>query len=57
MDDKLKKVVTIVVMIFLFIIALNIVGFVLKLIFPLAVIGIAGYIVFRLINRKSTNKY
>lgn len=57
MDDKLKKVVTIVVMIFLFIIALKVVGWVLSLIFPLAVIGVIGYIVFRLINRKSTNKY
>jgi len=57
MDDKLKKVVTIVVMIFLVIIALRIVGWVLGLLFPLAVIGAIGYIIFRLINRKSTNKY
>ena len=57
MDDKLKKVITIIVMIFLIIIALKIVGFVLNLIFPLAVIGVIGYIVFRLINKKSTNKY
>ena len=57
MDNKFKKVVTIIVMIFLFIIALNIVGFVLNLIFPLAVIGVIGYIIFRLINKNSANKY
>lgn len=57
MDDKFKKIITIIVMIFLFIIAVKIVGFVLNLVLPLAVIGIAGYIVFRLINRSSTKKY
>lgn len=54
MDDKLKKIITIIVVILLFIIAIRIVGWVLSLIFPLAVIGIAGYIVYRLISRKST---
>lgn len=57
MDVMFKKVITIIVMIFLFIIALKVVGFVLNLIFPILVIGIAGYIVFRLINKKSTNRY
>ena len=57
MDGKLKKVVTIIVMIFLFIIALKILGFVLYLIFPLAIIGIIGYIIFRVINKNSANKY
>jgi len=57
MDDKLKKVVTIVVLIFLAIIALKIVGVVLNLIFPLAVIGGIGYIIFRVINKNSTKKY
>lgn len=57
MDDKLKKVVTIIVLIFLAIVAINIIGWVLKLILPLAIIGGIGYIVFRLINRNSTKKY
>jgi Flp pilus assembly protein TadB len=57
MDVKLKKVVTIIVLIFLAIIALKIVGFVLNIIFPLAVIGGIGYIIFRLINRNSAKKY
>ncbi|MHB8063401.1 MAG: hypothetical protein ACYDG2_12325 [Ruminiclostridium sp.] len=57
MDVKLKKVVTVIVLIFLAIIALKIVGFVLNIIFPLAVIGGIGYIVFRLINKNSAKKY
>lgn len=57
MDDKFKKIITVIAMIFLFIIAIRLVGFVLSLIFPVAVIAIAGYIVFKLINRKSTNRY
>ncbi|MDF2985661.1 MAG: hypothetical protein K0R50_1171 [Eubacterium sp.] len=57
MDDKLKKIITIIVMIFLFIIALRIVGWVLNLIFPIAVIALIGYIVFRLINKNSARKY
>lgn len=57
MDDKLKKIVTIIVMIFLFIIALKVVGFVLNLIFPVAIIGVIVYIIFRLINRNSARKY
>ena len=57
MDDKLKKVITIIVMIFLFIVALYLVGFVLKVIFPLAIIGIIVYVIFRVINKNSANKY
>lgn len=57
MDDKLKKIITAVVLIFLAIIALSIVGSILRAIFPLAVIAVIGYIVFRLISKKSTNKY
>ncbi len=57
MDDKFKKIITIIVMIFLFIIALRIVGWVLNLIFPIAVIALIGYIVFRLINKNSARKY
>ncbi len=51
MDAKLKKIITIIVLIFLCIIALRIVGWVLGLIFPLAVIGLIGFIVFKLINK------
>ncbi len=57
MDDKLKKIITVIVMIFLFIIALRIVGWVLSLILPVAIIGVIGYIVFRLINKSSARKY
>jgi Flp pilus assembly protein TadB len=57
MNDIFKKIITVIVMIFLFIVAINIVGFVLKLLLPLAVIVIAGYIVFRLINKHSANRY
>jgi len=57
MDDKLKKVVTIIVLIFLAIIALKIVGFILQAIVPLAIIGGIGYIIFKLINKNSAKKY
>lgn len=57
MDDKVKKIITIIVMIFLFIIALRIVGWVLNLIFPLAIIALIGYIIFRIINKNSAKKY
>lgn len=57
MDDKLKKIITIIVMIFLFIIALSIVGWVLKLILPVALIVLVGYIIFRIINKRSAKKY
>ncbi len=57
MDNTLKKIITVIVMIFLFIIAVKIVGWVLSLILPVAVIGIAGYIVFRLISRNNAKKY
>lgn len=57
MDNTLKKIITVIVMIFLFIIAVRIVGWVLNLILPVAVIGIAGYIVFRLISRNNAKKY
>lgn len=57
MDDRLKKILTIVVMIFLFIIALRILGWVLQLILPIAVIGLIGYVIFRIINKNSAKKY
>ncbi len=57
MDDRFKKIITIIAMIFLFIIALKIVGFVLNLIFPVAVIALIGYIIFRVINKGSAKKY
>lgn len=57
MDNKFKKLITVIVMIFLFIIALRIVGWVLNLILPVAVIGLIGYIVFRLINKNGARKY
>ncbi len=57
MDDKFKKIITIVVMIFLFIIALRILGWVLSLILPVAVIGAIGYIIFRIINKSGAKKY
>lgn len=57
MDNTLKKIITVIVMIFLFIIAVKIVGWVLSLILPVAVIGIAGYIVFKLISRNNAKKY
>ncbi len=57
MDDRFKKIITIVVMIFLFIIALRILGWVLSLILPVAVIGGIGYIIFRIINKSGAKKY
>lgn len=57
MDDKFKKVITIIVLIILAIIALKIIGVVLRVIFPLAVIAGLGYLVFRLINKNSAKKY
>ncbi len=57
MDNKFKKLITVIVMIFLFIIALRIVGWVLNLILPVAIIGVIGYIIFRLINKGSARKY
>ncbi len=57
MDDRFKKLLTIIGMIFLFIIALRIVGFVLNLLFPIAIIGLIGYIIFRVINKSSARKY
>ena len=57
MDNKFKKVLTIIGMIFLFIIALKILGWVLSLILPVAIIGLIGYIIFRVINKNSASKY
>ncbi len=57
MDDRFKKIITIIAMIFLFIIALKILGFVLNLIFPVAVIALIGYIIFKVINKNSAKKY
>ncbi|OPX41981.1 hypothetical protein CLHUN_41520 [Ruminiclostridium hungatei] len=57
MDDRFKKLLTIIGMIFLFIIALRILGFVLNLLFPVAIIGLIGYIVFRVINKNGAKKY
>jgi len=57
MDDRFKKLLTIIGMIFLFIIALRVLGFVLNLLFPVAIIGLIGYIVFRVINKNGAKKY
>lgn len=57
MDNKLKKIITVIVLIFLFIIALKILGWVLGLIFPLLILGIIGYVIFRLINRNGARRY
>ncbi len=57
MDNKFKKVLTIIGMIFLFIIALKILGWVLSLILPVAIIGLIGYIIFRVINKNGASKY
>jgi|GEM_PF-2149594 len=57
MDDKFKKILTIIGMIFLFIIALKIVGWVISLILPVAVIALIGYIIFRVINKNSRSRY
>ncbi|ACL76223.1 hypothetical protein [Ruminiclostridium cellulolyticum] len=52
MDDKTKRIITIIVAIFLLIMAISIVGFILKKLIPLAIIVIAGYIVYRLVSKK-----
>jgi hypothetical protein len=52
MNEKTKKIVTIIVSIFLLIMAVSIVGFILKKLIPLAILVIAGYIVYRLISKK-----
>ncbi len=52
MDDKTKRIITIIVAIFLLIMAVSIVGFILKQLIPLAILVIAGYIVYRLIGKK-----
>lgn len=61
MDNRFKKLITVIVLIFLAIIAiriaLKIVGVILGILLPLAVIGVIGYVVFRLITNNSTTKY
>ncbi len=52
MDDKTKRIITIIVAIFLLITAVSIVGFILKQLIPLAILVIAGYIVYRLFAKK-----
>ena len=57
MDDKFKKVITVVVLIILAIIALKIIGVVIRVLFPLAVICGIGFLIFKLINKNSAKKY
>lgn len=56
MENKFKKIVTIIVLIVLAIIALKIIGFVLNAILPLAVLAGIGYVIFRLINKNSRTR-
>jgi predicted membrane protein len=52
MDTKTKRILTIIVAIFLLIMAISIVGFILKQLIPLAVLVIIGYFIYRLVSKK-----
>lgn len=57
MDNAFKKVITVILLVILGFVALRIIGAVLGVLIPLAILALIGYIVFRLINKTSSRKF